>query len=899
MLTIIPPLKLLAPQSILITELTSAARGIVCTLVGSDKAASVDVVGDVIIVDADDVSVITANGIIYTKAVDPQNPKPGEFVFNPYNKTIVVSWIGAPTSSIQIVGEIASDIQVIPPLIKSPYPDLFTKIPLQGSFRLDRGFEQHPSGSFEFETTLPRQTIINIFQPGLEIDVYGIPLRINSLPIIKEFPISIYPDGRIAVSVSFGGRWENYSDTEVFLRNDGSNVLSAQPYQDPDCSTGTPKSSEPRQSETTVAALLAKLRINYVGYTLKNVEISRDTPKSATVQPFNLLSERARVARGFLFYSNPAGVEIKRINSTHTWTYSEGDIIGEIDCSYEAIDKSSKRRIVSFADINPPQPDLINFPGSLTPAPVFNLRSEGTIALAYEYPNVELTGKFSEDKDEDQSETTQGSSIPRWRKKEPKRETRVDGLPDANKPLAGVRTIKAMSLCFDLGGETKEVAYNETENGTPIRTRRQKWGFAFTADSIYNSASKNLAGNPTEEWRCIEDTTLEYKYEPKTGYLLATYETGYTTVRYKQESADNPETLTLKTDDPEYGLYRFFRIPVWRRTGYFLKLQENYSNDDAYEISKRCKADGSSEAVLIPNPNFAPPYYSAQDLSQSNAFARRANPANQNLGREDKRMPDLIVGECSWFQSNTTTIPAIYEETYRSDSKYVTLGKELTPQKFFKYNTEFKAQGAAINSALAQSRYDEGTGNPSTHTRRNDLYEKEENSKQEPKPQKKSNKLEYRYLLQTQGYRGADPISGSINFAVAETEFEALEAARVDLAIKNWQAGFKETINIPANFNIQEGDLFFYFCKGEYRRRVVLGVSHNLDILGVVDGAPRITGMTTLNLGFYRLPSMNYTKTLVPKPPEAPKYNLNFLNVVDKTLSEFQDWNGTISRRNF
>jgi hypothetical protein len=153
--------------------------------------------------------------------------------------------------------------------------------------------------------------------------------------------------------------------------------------------------------------------------------------------------------------------------------------------------------------------------------------------------------------------------------------------------------------------------------------------------------------------------------------------------------------------------------------------------------------------------------------------------------------------------------------------------------------------------------------------------------------------------LQTQGYTGANPISGSINFAVAETELEALEAARVDLAIKNWQAGFKETINIPANHNIQEGDLFFYFCKGEYRRRVVLGVSHKSDILGVVDGVPRITGITTLNLGFYRLPPMNYTKTLVPKPPEAPKYNLNFLNVVDKTLSEFQDWNGTISRRNF
>ncbi|MHC5939262.1 hypothetical protein [Nostoc sp.] len=46
-----------------------------------------------------------------------------------------------------------------------------------------------------------------------------------------------------------------------------------------------------------------------------------------------------------------------------------------------------------------------------------------------------------------------------------------------------------------------------------------------------------------------------------------------------------------------------------------------------------------------------------------------------------------------------------------------------------------------------------------------------------------------------------------------------------------------------------KGNRFNYLCNGEYRQRVILGVQTTLNILGAVDGVPKVTATTSLTLG--------------------------------------------------
>ncbi|MHC5832861.1 MAG: hypothetical protein ACYT04_96985, partial [Nostoc sp.] len=94
---------------------------------------------------------------------------------------------------------------------------------------------------------------------------------------------------------------------------------------------------------------------------------------------------------------------------------------------------------------------------------------------------------------------------------------------------------------------------------------------------------------------------------------------------------------------------------------------------------------------------------------------------------------------------------------------------------------------------------------------------------------------------QTAGYTAASPVNGSESFPLAKTLGEALIAASCKLAIENWRNGFTETLQIGGNLDIKEGDRFNYWCNGEYRQRVILGIQTTLNILGAVNGVPKVT----------------------------------------------------------
>ena len=816
-----------------------------------------------ITVEAEQITAITANGIAYTPAVNPESPQDGEYVWNPYSKQLQI-FASSPPRSIQVFTPPLT-IPVIPPLLREPHPILFKNLPLEGNIQLNRSFENHPSATAQFEIALPKSIVHQVLSPGLEVNIYGIPLRIENLDI-KELPRAVYPDMRCNVTINFGGKWEGY-DEPVFLRDDGNNNLILDNEPDPDCAIGIQNSSNDKR-KTTVIKLLRKAGIPYTGAVLKSVDIPKDTPRDATADPVSLLQERLRVANSFVRWSNPNGAEVVRISGGKVWFYRDSEILSEITTNYDAIDKNSKRRSLSIANYNPPSPVFTNFPSAPTPAPIPQIRNEPPTNLAFEYPNVELSGEFSQPFDKDE-EKTQGESTPTYVRKDPKRRVRIDGDVKANDFPAGTSSIQVMSMCFDLGGTTKSRQFVHLEDEAETKIITEIFGFVFTAEEIYDDSRKRILGNPEQQWKLIKQTTTEFTYDEKTGYLLYEIERGFNTVRYRKESVESPEALDLDPEDSEKRLYQFFQIPVFKRTSRYLQKFAEYSSEDAVDWVKKCDRFGRAFLMPVYNPDFAPPYYTVRERTESAGFASTDNPENEGLSPEDKRNPDLVVGEESLFETKTTVEEATYEKTIevRNGQVGILRGEQITPAKSYTYSNKYKAQGEGMAEALQETSTTEAEGDPPVAKRRPNRFIKEEKNPQD-KPNLEVEETEYRYLIQTDGYTYQDPINGSESFPIAETLEEALTAARTKLAIENWRNGYQETLQIPGNLNIKEGDRFNYLCNGEYRQRIVLSVAHNLEIQGIINGERRITAISTLTLGKYNLPNLNYTKHKIPKAGE-------------------------------
>lgn len=837
------------------------------------------------------VTSVIANGQPLTPAINPEDPQIGEYIYNPYTNTIQI-YLSTPIRSIIVTGQKQS-IPVYPPLLPAPYPALFTNLPIEGQIQINRSFENQPSAQFELEVRLNKAQIQAIFAPGLELDLYGIPLRINNLSI-TELPRAIYPDSRCKVSASLGCKWENYLSEPCYLRADGRNAIAnSDPFQDPNCTTGSTSPNDPNLS-TTIPRLLSRLKLRYTGPNLAPVPIPRDTPRDATVNPIQLLQDRLRVANSFIRWSDSQAIKAIPINSLPVWNYSEWEILGPVETSYEAIARTSKKPF-TLNNLNPPAPNLTNFPSApLLPLPPALIYSPPT-ALAFEYPNVELSGEFR-DTTREQEEATQGSSEPRYVRKPVNRTERIDGDANAHVPPDGVVTIGVMSLCFDIGGDTKNRSIVTLEDDTEVSIINETWGFAYTGKQVYNEGTGKFSGNPAQYWKCIKRTRTDYYYDPSTGYLLYIYENGYNTVRYSQESAETPETIDLDPTEDEYSLYEFFQIPVMVRTSYFLRIFPEYSSSEAVEWISVCNRDGTSSLQPLINPDFAPPYYVELERTESTAFASRIHPEDVDLTIEPGVfVRTLIVGEESRFESYTQITEATYEEKltgFENGYPVYERSAELTPAKYVTYRKQFKAQGQQIAEAVEETTIEQGTGTPPQARRRSPQYIREE---PQSKDKIEETKPQYRYYLRTQGYTVSDPVNGSESFPLAKDFNEALTAAKCKAAIENWRNGLQERLSIPGNLGIKEGDRFNYLCNGELRQRIVLSISHNFDILGAVDGKPRVTLTTNLSLGEWRLPTVDYSKVLVPSQ------NINasvLLDPVTETLGSTLPWSRIRSRRN-
>ena len=833
-----------------------------------------------------DISVVSANGQLLALAADPQNPQQNEYVFNPYTKKIIVY---SYSPSIVISGSLQT-VQFSPKLVTN-LPSLFSLLPIEGQITFERSFENHPTGQFAFETSFTRDQVYSIFVPGRELELFGIGFRVN-VPSCTELSRATYPGGRVKVSLSLGGKWENNINQPCFLRSDGKNTIPSNiPFTDPECLTGNINSSDPNKS-ISINTLFSRIGIVLTGANLKNVPVPDGTLQDEVANPSQLLEERLRVANSFVRYSDFDSVKVLPINALASHTILESDIISDIESTYEGISKPNKQPLTAQS-FNPNVPDLTNFASTITtPTPV--LTSESEKALSFEYPNSELTGDFSEPKEK--KENTQGDT-PRYIRKSTDKIERIEGDPNAHIFPDGVASVKVMSLCFDLGGEQKTRTYITEEDNVITRTIEEIWGFAFTYEDIYNISTGKTGGNPADYWKLLKKVTTTFNYDvfgdTGTGFLFSKTGTGFNTVRWKSENVSNPETQGFIGEDTtpeltkERELYTFFTIPIIERYSRTLKVHPDASYDDAYELVKNCNQDGTSSFKPVFNPIFLPAYYVEHERSEKISFKSRSNPENEGLDIQanDVFAPDLYVGSMELSESKITGIvPAKYEQKlikFEGGYPVYQRGRELEPQKWYKYNYKFSASGQNIATAVEEAFTENGTGALPEAGERMIRYIKEDPAP-DPEDNKETTEPVYKYLIQTEGYTEEDIINGSESFSIAETLEEALTAAKCKLAIENWRNGYSENLSINFRPEIKEGDIVKYFCNGQLRKRVAINVSHELNILGNIDGQPIVEGQTRLSLGLHRLPILTSSKIKLP----GTKSDDNIVKATIKPVNE-------------
>lgn len=831
------------------------------------------------------VAAIEFNGSGYTPASDLLNPRPGEFVFDPYQEAIAIypkeSDRLEEGLSVQAVGTaegISSD------RLQPPFPEIFYKVPLTGELTWSRGLEQHPSGNLTLDATDRNiDAIREAFRNGTELSFYGIGFRVGGYSE-ERAPIDEYPAGEWKVSISLGGMWENYTDKSVNLREQTPQVGSAIAYSDPACGPGESSNSSTTttSNQITFAQLAARAGAAYDGPELK-IKIAGDTPKDATTTLDQELQPRLRINNAFAFYSGTQAIAARNFYNTRLWNF--GEYLGGFSRTYQAIADPQQ---YSGQDLNLPQPDpTLPLPDTVQLPPTKILQPEPTnfVGYAAKYPCVRLEGKFTQPATQT-GEDTQGSGskviYPAG-----KLLTLRSGHGYPELPPKGSKRIKTTSLNHDQSGPKKVSKLSTSENGSPLYEETFTYGFAYLGRDIANSDDE-LDGIPGAWWQLVRYEKTSYVYDEKTLYLLGTDTIGWQLARFKTESAETPETVGMDSGDPMLPLYEFRRVPINSKTRYILKQYREFYKDVADRASsspteKKCDRAGSSTVVATTSSTTDPePMFIAAEASETICYARTPNPDST----PDAPLPDYETGEESYTYKFVKILPSKNTVSDFGVSLSQSRAGRNLGDRYVQFTPQDFGQDPNFASVSQEFTFEEFEGRPAQATRKNKPTEDDgadTGDREDP------DSGLYKYVLTTPGYDPkVNPEQGNISYEYAETLEQAQNAAKLDLKLRDCKESFQEKKTVPFNPWMAEGDRYRDITSGYLCDRRILGVGCKVAFNGrLIDGSLDITaGETDLTLGIERAIENQVTVHKLPVPDPQSNQNSGVVYNSDFTLGD-------------
>lgn len=801
---------------------------------------------------------VSAGGTIWVPAADVSNPQPGEFTLAGGSAFLYTGgdYAIADGESIQLIG--ANKAEVVSTAIART-PLFLTQIPV-AQIEWGCSLEGHPSGSVTLSVNGLNQknAVLAALAHGTEIDMEGIGFRMGQ-PTVEQSAIADFPYGKFRVTIPLEGKWENYIDEPFTLRSLGvdSDTLSATPSE---CTnTDGTVADEATQSSYTLTEIATA-----VGATYQGPAVSVPVPRDAQAGEFTTLGaefeEWLRINGAIADYSQSQAICMKPIDSGRVWDY-RGAIILNDTISQQLNRVDTPQGFAPSSALLPPAFSQA-VTGVVTPPPTFATSEEGG-GLAIEWNNYQLSGEFNSPTETDDAEETlaEASGRDRWIRRQRETEEFEEGDPSPTTPPDGAEALRSVSLNYDVSGPTKVLSKTRKLDGVTELVEQWRYGYAFIANAI--AVNGVLQGAPAAHWGVVEYTRTEYLFDAETGYALGYDRTGYRRSRFKTETEEIPETLTLTPGSEEYKLYEFEQIPILERERYLLKqhrdIYDSVSGESEGQLEKFCLPDGTVAYRYRRNPNYSEPFYKAAVSREHSSFAWRTNPDST----DDEPLPLMITGKEESSRSTLEIQPG------KLRRRRIGVGNDeqpgdRDPDRYTEYSSLFTAQDPGFSNSLELTSFKDFEGRPGVADKLPPLFAQEteppegDNGNGDDDPSR-----DRLYLLNT-STTPPDYMGTTKSYQWALTLDQAVLAAETDAYLEQLQNGDRESIAIPWNPEIRPGDKFIYELMGEVRRRFVLGVNWKPRL---IDG--KATGYVELQLARDLKPTIYRTEIDLPKADET------------------------------
>lgn len=414
-----------------------------------------------------------------------------------------------------------------------------------GTISYSRSFRSHPTANFEFyccqsEETEVRDRLCN----GTELNLFGIPLLVSSLSIVREKQNKI-----LRVNVSLNGIY------------DARNTPSLSPLDEPCRKREIRNDFMNSFREVDLTQLANKVGLTYLGLAVSWWQ--RGKISIADVTTFREEIE-GRIAgfSGYAFYSNSKGVEGRKWRKQKTHLLSSCEVRSEESISINGhglkVDdvKLTKEYDRTLLQLDFPQ--------------LASNTERNQVITRYQFENTDSLAGLQTPT----LETVRGNLDP----------------PDS--------VLRNMSINFDQGGFTKTVHIFKEMNGQVLEQETQVFGYQVVSTDVYlftevdGIFEVNFVGTaPNVYWGLCKTTRKTFFYDDD-GYLIREEMTGHQKARLKQESqqleAINALIEAAKAADQEEidnfqrlsEHYQFSNdLPIKETIDYHLERLRDYYND--------------------------------------------------------------------------------------------------------------------------------------------------------------------------------------------------------------------------------------------------------------------------------------------------------------------------------
>ncbi len=608
---------------------------------------------------------------------------------------------------------------------------LQTELALVDEITVNRSLNSHPTATITlFLVPSSTQTLDEVvdakfsqYASGTQVELFGIKFIVN-LPTVIRKSIRRFSTKTALLRLDMVGKWSPLANTRRHPLDEPYKVAN--------------------KNHLLLSEAIALAGENYFG---PDIDVFLEgNAKVNIVTPRELLENNAPSVKGFVFYSNGNGLEIREWGNTPK--------------------RQLPLNIVKTEEIEEPRPgfgatvDGLKLVEEFRNTKFVPKRFVGNtgIEILVEYENATNESEFLAPLYENASWALFGPSV--------------------------LEPFKNGNNAFDNSSQTKKKRTIQVKNGEPLITTEEIKGWEYLTTDFYTVTADEIIFDPPSIlvvngfWKTVETNFTTKQYDGD-GYYLGDGITGNRRTRYKQETgfeaSEAQKEIEANPGDSVLvdirNTYNFFDFPINGGTVNFLEDKGTFYNDES------------------PNDEGVIPKY----LKRSQKTELNLTTAPDPASTDENPLPDMVTGR-DFFEEKITNITSPRDAS-----------SAQSPERFREVTYTRNAQGQALSRFAKNGNSREVRGRPSTAQRLVDLTGDYIN----PSTDLDSN-ITYLLVSEgADVVISPDVERNTVSFDNIFNQQALLEAAQVELSKRNTNAT-SATIQVNQYLAWEEGDIIEY-----------------------------------------------------------------------------------------